>query len=223
MRAVDLAHAADAEQRLHRVRAELPPDDRRPRLVESGGNAEARGARLAEALEQRLDLPPQCIVSRAQLGDCRRPFVLGASEHGVPDAIDFLPAIRRHRRLRRTLRERPEQPGAGGLPVALDGLGGDVEDVARFFEREAAEETQLCDPALARVERRQTFERHIEIQHVDARGQRDDAGRIIQRHACRLATALPRVTRPGAVHEDASHHLRGDGEKLRAVLPVRAI
>src|SRR5215470_7614515 len=45
------------------------------------------------------------------------------------------------------------EPEFGGAPVALYGDGGDVQDLGRFFDVEAAEKTHLDDLSLARVER----------------------------------------------------------------------
>src|SRR4029453_18166929 len=59
-----------------------------------------------------------------------------------------------------------EEPGLRGLPVPHDRLGGDVQDIRRFFDGEATEEPQLDDLAHTRVEYRQRAKCITESGHV---------------------------------------------------------
>jgi hypothetical protein len=66
----------------------------------------------------------------------------------------------------RDLAETLEQPRPRQGPVALHGGSGNAESVSRFVNRQAAEVTQLDDPALLGVQRRQFVERSIECEQV---------------------------------------------------------
>src|SRR5688500_563209 len=92
----DLAHPADAEQRRDAEGADLAADQGDRWRGETDCGAETSGARLIEACQQRLVLAAEVVVSRAQLDDRGRALRLWPCEHGMPDAIDFLPALRRH-------------------------------------------------------------------------------------------------------------------------------
>jgi hypothetical protein len=62
--------------------------------------------------------------------------------------------------------QRVEQPGARNLPVALGCCNRDVENVGHLPQRQPAEEPQLVDAALARVEVREAIERFVQRQDV---------------------------------------------------------
>jgi len=53
-----------------------------------------------------------------------------------------------------------EEPGVRGLPIPIDGLGGDVQDIGCFVHGQAAKESQLDNLAHASIERRQAAERN---------------------------------------------------------------
>src|SRR5687768_8659693 len=60
------------------------------------------------------------------------------------------------------------EPRAGRAPVAFDGGGADAQDLRRLLDREAAEEAQLDEPRLLRVELRQLAERVVEREQFGA-------------------------------------------------------
>ena len=107
------------------------------------------------------------------------------------------------------------------MPVAFHRGQREIEDVARFLERQPAEESQLGDPALSRIESFQFREGEIEIEDVDVERRRDRVN-AIERDLLSIAEPLGAFTRPGAIDEDAPHHLRRDRQELGAVLPRRA-
>src|SRR5207245_8497793 len=74
------------------------------------------------------------------------------------------------------------QPGQGEGPVALDGGGGDPEDLGRLLDLEPPESSQLYDACLRLVERGQRVERFVEGNEVQlARARRDEA--LVERPA----------------------------------------
>ena len=65
-------------------------------------------------------------------------------------------------------------------------------------------------------------QRGIEIQDVDICRRRHDSERV-QRDARPLPGSFGPPPRAGAIDEDAAHHLRGDAEELRPVVPGGAL
>src|SRR4030095_12641597 len=59
-----------------------------------------------------------------------------------------------------------EEPGLRGLPIAHDGLGGDVQDMGCFLHCQAAKKSQLDNLAHTSIERRQSAERIAERNQV---------------------------------------------------------
>src|SRR5688572_11056927 len=62
----------------------------------------------------------------------------------------------------------PEQPRARQAPVAPDGADRNVEHMRNLFEAQAAEEAELDDTALARVELFEALQRIIQCHQVGA-------------------------------------------------------
>src|SRR5262245_42254241 len=89
--------------------------------------------------------------------------------------------------------ELTEEPGLGQAPLALDGPGGDREDLGRLLDAQPAEEAQLDDPALAGIERGQAVERVVERDEVGGALDRD-AGCLSERHLRHPAPALEVVS-----------------------------
>src|SRR5918993_2740058 len=113
----------------------------------------------------------------------------------------------------------PEEPRLRHAPLALDGGGADAQDFRRLLDREAAEEAQLDDARLLRVERVEAFERLVErdqvrgalARHVDV---------LVEREFLEFAAALFGLLLARVIDEDAAHHLRRDAEEVRPVLPL---
>src|SRR4029450_55387 len=82
-----------------------------------------------------------------------------------------------------------EQPRASGLPVTLGGRDRDAEDLAGLLERQTAEEAELRQLALARIEGGEAGERGVEVEHVDIDRWRRPLG-VVERDARPLTRAL---------------------------------
>ena len=102
--AVDLAHAADADERLHFVAAECLVDERRVRVSEAGrhvacmaGEPAFVGRRLAQ---QAFDLALQFFVGATRIGEIGRSIGRRQRARGVVQRFDLFPALRRHVRRR---------------------------------------------------------------------------------------------------------------------------
>ena len=96
-----------------------------------------------------------------------------------------------------------------------------VLDASAYLEGEASEEPELGDPALARIESGELVEGGVEVEHVHFRGVGGDMNRV-EGHPRPAARSLEHAVGAGAVHQDATHDLGGDGEELRPVPPHRA-
>ena len=118
--------------------------------------------------------------------------------------------------------ELPEEPGLRGLPVSHDSLGGDVQDLRRFLDGQAAKESQLDNLTHTRIERCQCAERVAEGNEVALLRVRQLL-QVIEIHANRTATPFLAVAVTGELHQDPSHHLRRDSEEVRAIPPFDAI
>jgi hypothetical protein len=77
-----------------------------------------------------------------------------------------------------TVRQRLEQPGLRHLPVALDGGQREAKRLPRLPKRQPAEEPQLHEPALARIERGQLTQGSVEVEDVDLAGRTHGEARI---------------------------------------------
>lgn len=111
------------------------------------------------------------------------------------------------------------QPGASRLPIALDGRARDALRMTDLLEREPAEESQLRDPALSLIERGELGEGGVQIEEVDV-WRLPLGDRVVERDPRPPARSLGHLAAPRVVHEDAPHHLGGDGEKMRPTLPI---
>ena len=109
------------------------------------------------------------------------------------------------------------QPRAPRFAVAH----GDAERPRRLLDVEAAEEAQLHQLGLARVERGQLVEGGVEVQQVRLRG--PGPGGALDQGDAHAAAPLGRAAAARVVHEDAPHQPRGHREQLLAVLPGRVL
>jgi hypothetical protein len=94
-----------------------------------------------------------------------------------------------------------------------------LHHLANLLRRQAAEELELHDPALARIHRLEPAERFVQVNDVYFRR---DARFVThaQRHALHIAAALPRDVFPCMVDEHAPHHHRGQAHELCPIPPV---
>src|SRR5580765_7380954 len=99
-----------------------------------------------------------------------------------------------------------EQPRASGLPIALGGRDRDAEDLAGLFESQTAEESELRQLTLARIECGEPGQRGIEVEHVDVYRRRRPVG-VVERDARPSTRSLRHAARARAIDEKAPHHL----------------
>jgi hypothetical protein len=113
------------------------------------------------------------------------------------------------------------QPRSGNPPLALHRPGGDAQDVGGLLDGETAEESELDDASLLRVESLQVGESPVKRDGVDVDrlGGRET---FDERDPSLGASALGPHSAPRVVDENPSHQLRGDGEEVRPVLPLHA-
>ena len=112
----------------------------------------------------------------------------------------------------------PPQPRFRHSPFAFHRARRSIQHLADFFIRQATEEAQFDDLALARIEREEIFQRIVERDQINTpfRGRRE---RFVESKLVPAAPALFRAMGSGIVDEDATHDLRGDAEEVGAILP----
>ena len=113
----------------------------------------------------------------------------------------------------------PEEPCLRQAPVPSHGSHRHVEHVRRFLQAQSAEESQLDDAALPRVQCLQGLQRVIQCHEIDA-PVAADVRRLRQRDVKLAAAAFRAVSRPRHVDQDTAHDLRGHGKEVGAVLPA---
>src|ERR1044072_4884889 len=113
----------------------------------------------------------------------------------------------------------PVEPSLRHAPLALDRGGADAEDFGRLLHREAAEEAKLDYLHLLRVYLGEQVERVVQRDEVHVALARN-VYVLVERELLELAAALLGLVRARVVYEYAAHHLRGDAEEVRAVLPL---
>src|SRR5262245_39737974 len=111
------------------------------------------------------------------------------------------------------------EPRPRNGPVALHRRGRDPHRFGGLLDREAAEEPQLDDARLARVELGEAIERRVERDEIDRPlgGGRVEA--FVEGDARLSAAALECVARARPLDQDLPHGVRRDRAEVRAVLP----
>ena len=94
-----------------------------------------------------------------------------------------------------------------------------MQHLGGLLHRQSAEEPQLDDAALLRVEGREPRQRFIEREQIDVRHVGHDE-RIIKRDRALAVAAFASGVRARVIDQNAPHRLRGDAEKVRAILPA---
>ena len=111
------------------------------------------------------------------------------------------------------------QPGLGKAPMTFDCRGCHTHHVSRFFNRKAAEVTQFNHARLLFVKSGQSFERIVERDQFGAALDRP-IDVFIKGELLKILAALFRVVFARVIHQQATHYLGGNSEKMRPVLPV---
>ena len=221
-----------ALSRVARRAAAGAPGRRAPRRPAARGSRRRRGRARRAATRPRAAAPRRSPhASRDERVALRRL----AGERGLEDRVDRAPALGRHRRVGGvgSLLELAAEPHARDGPLATDGRRRDAERLRGLGDAEPGEVAQLHQPGLLRIEHGEARERVVQRDHVDASSDApsadgaprsaDDAIRTAERDLHRAAAALERAARARVVQQHAPHHLRGDGEELRAALPARVV
>jgi hypothetical protein len=123
------------------------------------------------------------------------------------------------RRDRSTVAEFRLQPGAGELPIAHDGVWRDGEHFGRFFNTEAAEETQFDNAGFALVNGSESVKRVVQGDQL-TRPTPTDVRQLFQIDLLCVAASLARYPAASLVKKDVAHDEGRDCEKMRPVLPV---
>src|ERR1051325_8457367 len=113
----------------------------------------------------------------------------------------------------------PVEPSLRQAPVALDGGGADAEHFRGLLDGDPAEEAQLDESALFGIDLGELFERLVERDQL-RRALVRDVNVFVEGELGERAAALLRLSAARVIDEDAAHHLRGDAEEVRAVLPA---
>src|SRR5262245_14028826 len=107
-------------------------------------------------------------------------------------------------------------------PLACDRRARERKHGRDLLLSKPAEVPQLDDSTLTRIADPQLLQRLIQEQQLAVAWLRDGDA-IAGGNTQRCAWPLRRVVGPRMVDEDAPHHLRGQAEKVRAILPRHAV
>ena len=222
-RAVHLAHAARAEQRLQLIAAERCAGHgrgRRRRRPAAPASTSAGSARKpssdADSVEQRFDVAPQRLVIGAGLGEKRRAIGRRPGARLVIQLLDPLPAFRRHASDRRASRAsaRPSPAASRPSPSRATPSG------RRLFPRRSTRRRTASRSRGSSARRTSPAPRaHRRARRSPCAGSSVTTSASSKVTLRRVAAALLIVPRARVVHEDAAHHPRGHGEEMRAVVP----
>src|ERR1043166_4740736 len=113
------------------------------------------------------------------------------------------------------------QPGLRQSPIAHHRARRNFHHLSRLLDAQSAEEPHFDYLTLSAIKLGQGGERIVERHHF--RGPRlGYQHRFIERDLLRPASALSIMAAAGVINQNASHHLRGYPEEVRAVLPPYA-
>src|SRR2546421_10094179 len=103
------------------------------------------------------------------------------------------------------------EPSFGSAPLSFNRRRREPQDFGSLLDRQAAEELQLHDSALLRIDLSQSFERVIEGNDIRRSLLRYGQG-FIQRDLAGAAATLGVSMAARMIDQDAAHQVRGDGE-----------
>ena len=116
----------------------------------------------------------------------------------------------------------PEQPRARHLPVPRDRRSRDADRAGNLVFRHAGEVPKFDDASLALIDVLEFVEGRMKREHLTGDGFHP-ANLIVEGNAEGVRGTLHGVSAPRMVHEDSAHHFGGDGQEVRAVLPIDSI
>ena len=187
---IRLGRSRDRRRRIVQREQVRRLSQRRPR--EKAGRAFVRP-------HQTLDVLAQPSIAAAGLDEEWLARVGGARESVLEDVVDSPPAIRIHlgrRPLKPRRRQRVVEPGAREAPLAFDRGRRQLHDLGHLRDRQAAEELELDDAALARVDRFQGVEGLVQSDQIHGGRFTDSCARLsvtLSASPPRLSAARPRA------------------------------
>src|SRR5579864_8389266 len=92
----------------------------------------------------------------------------------------------------------------------------------RAFDGKAAEESQLDNAPLLRIDLRKSGERIFQSDQIHF-GAGGYAERLVERHHGFSPAALGSVARPGMAHQNVADHLRCNGKEMIPVVPLNPL
>src|SRR5262249_44829445 len=105
------------------------------------------------------------------------------------------------------------------VPIARDGVFGDLQDTSDLFVVQTAKVTHFHNLAPPRIHFGETLECFVEAYEFAARI-RSDGCDFFQRDLLGTAAALRIRMTTRVVDQDTPHNLCGDGEEVRTIGPV---
>ena len=228
-RAIHLAHAARAEQRQISYDAEPPADERSAAVASghqrrdaanrrrreirppSGACASSASTSRVAARRRRRRPPPRTprarAASRSSAASTQRPRpAASASERSSP---------------RLAFSSRSSQSFASRQSRLT--CRSNVQHLGGLLDAQAAEEPQLDDADLPRVDRGQAVSARSRATTSDRPVQAQSRARRSNVTRSRAAAALLIAARARMIDEDAPHQPRRDAEEVRAILPAKPV
>ena len=225
MGAIDLAHAADAEQRANRVGAEALADQRARGMIEHGRPATAaagtlmKPARRSFVRQQRFDLAPQDVIAGAGLGQKRRTLLGGRAP--APRDTDPRSAASGQASSRSRLAA-PAAATVRHLPVALDRVARDLQRFRRLLDTRARRRTASPPPGSCARRPPPAPSARRRAPRDLRRARRDTISASSSDSSSRRRRASG--SRASArVDENPPHQSRRHREEVRAVLPMHLL
>src|SRR5262249_36784612 len=114
------------------------------------------------------------------------------------------------------------QPCKRQFPITPNRDVGDVHCLGCLFNTQTAENAELHDLTLARIELGQMLKSFVECEEVNVLTLFTE-DRSIQRHLIRLSSAFFGIPGARVVNQDAPHHLSAHSEKVAPVLPLNIL
>src|SRR5688572_30690537 len=111
------------------------------------------------------------------------------------------------------------EPSLSHGPLAFDRRRGNPQRFSSLFDIEAAEEAQFDNLGLTRIQLFEPGQRLVDLNQIRGAIFGDNKS-FIERSLVYAAAALFTAPRFGIVQQDAPHDLRGDSEKVSAILPA---
>ena len=187
-------------------------------IVVAASNCRRRheAPRLLIGGDQLRDLGPQGGIAGTRLIEEARSRVPFALQARFDELLGLFPLLRRH--LEQLFFTSRYNQARATLQSRLTVFGDDAQRFCRFFHGQPAKKSQFDDAALPRIELGQALERLVQGQELVGLllGQQQ---RFFEWYPLQSTLALRGPAGPGVINQHAAHHLRGDANEVRPVLP----